>query len=280
MFNLYFSPHTARTFHFKRMLVCAVLLVLTLPTSSLVFANESIDQPENITQQTVTTMITKADSYRIQPDAAKVVSLVKLYKSNTLDKTRQYNVYTRPNRESLVVFKSAVEAGQKMLMIEDNYWLLMPKSRRPIRITPMQKLLGEASVGDISTLTWSEDYQGEWVTSAIIKTPNGAEVTTHQLKLIAKTKEASYQTIDLWLDANNDFPIKADLYLRSGKMAKQAWFTQGLREGVTSVVAMTLLDKIQPNKKTVIEYQAISQQTLEDKYYNPAYLSRNSVSEL
>ncbi len=280
MFNGYFSPHTARTFQFKRMLVCAVSLALILPISSLALANKSIEQLEGINQQAVTTMITKADSYRIHPGAAKVVSLVKLYKSNTLDKTRLYNVYSRPNRESLVVFKSAVEAGQKMLMIEDNYWLLMPKSRRPIRITPMQKLLGEASVGDISTLTWSEDYQGEWVKSTIIKTLNGAEVTTHQLKLTAKTKGASYQTIDLWLAANNDFPIKADLYLRSGKMAKQAWFTQGLREGVTSVVAMTLLDKIQPHKKTIIEYQAISRQTLEDKYYNPAYLSRNSVSEL
>lgn len=101
-----------------------------------------------VDSQQVTEMIAKADSYRLNSaQASKVVSVVALYQDEQLDKTREYNVYTRPNRESLVVFKSAVEAGQKMLMIEDNYWLLMPKSRRPIRITPMQKLLGEASVG-------------------------------------------------------------------------------------------------------------------------------------
>lgn len=151
-----------------------------------------------IDSQQVTEMIAKADSYRLNSEqASKVVSLVALYQDEQLDKTREYNVYTRPNRESLVVFKSAVEAGQKMLMIEDNYWLLMPKSRRPIRITPMQKLLGEASVGDISTLTWSEDYQGEWVAEQSVDMPGGEQLDTYHLKLTAKTKGASYQSIDL-----------------------------------------------------------------------------------
>ncbi|MFA0568510.1 outer membrane lipoprotein-sorting protein [Vibrio gallaecicus] len=245
------------------------------------FIGNIANASQSLDQQTVTEMIAKADRYRLNSEAAsKVISLVNLYESGQLDKTRQYNVYTRPNRESLVVFKSAVEAGQKMLMIEDNYWLLMPKSRRPIRITPMQKLLGEASVGDISTLTWSEDYQGSWVKQQSLTLPSGESLQAHQLKLISKTKGASYQTIDLWVSVDRAFPIKADLYLRSGKIAKQAWFEEGVRNELPSVVAMTLLDKIQPNKKTVIEYLEISEQKLEDKFYNPAYLSRNSVSGL
>ena len=144
----------------------------------------------------------------------------------------------------------------------------------------MQKLLGEASVGDISTLTWSEDYQGAWVAEQQVEIPNGEQLDTHHLKLLAKTKGASYQSIDLWLTADRAFPVKADLYLRSGKLAKQAWFTEGVRDGLPTVVSMTLLDKIQPSKKTVIEYREVSEQALADKYYNPAYLSRNSVSGL
>lgn len=216
-------------------------------------------------------MVKNADNYRQDYLAAKVVSQVSLFKNDRLDKTRQYHVYTRPNRESLVVFKSQVEAGQKMLMLGDNYWLLMPKSRRPIRITPMQKLLGEASVGDISTLTWSEDYQATLVAQS---------QQTNQLRLESVTQGASYERIDLWLDAKTDFPIKADLYLRSGKLAKQALFEQGERDGQTRVVSMTLLDKIQPAKKTLITYQQITPYELEEKYYNPAYLTRNLDSEL
>ncbi len=216
-------------------------------------------------------MVKNADNYRQDYLAAKVVSEVSLFENDQLDKTRQYHVYTRPNRESLVVFKSQVEVGQKMLMLGDNYWLLMPKSRRPIRITPMQKLLGEASVGDISTLTWSEDYQATLVAQS---------AQTNQLRLESVTQGASYERIDLWLDAKTDFPMKADLYLRSGKLAKQAIFEQGERDGQTRVVSMTLLDKIQPAKKTVIVYQQITAYELEEKYYNPAYLTRNLDSEL
>ncbi|MEX0335732.1 outer membrane lipoprotein-sorting protein [Vibrio tubiashii] len=249
-------------------------LIKKIAVASVLIASAS-----SVMAKDVATMVKNADQYRLDTDAAKVVSLVSLFENGELDKTREYTVYTRPNRESLVLFKSQVEAGQKMLMLGDNYWLVMPKSRRPIRITPMQKLLGEASVGDISTLTWSEDYHATFVKPEQLDV-NGDSLLVNHLRLRATTKGASYSKIELWLDESNDFPIKADLYLRSGKLAKQAWFTQGERDGLQRVVAMTLLDQIQPAKKTVIEYQQITPVALEDKYYNPAYLTRNALSEL
>ncbi|MFS1914059.1 MULTISPECIES: outer membrane lipoprotein-sorting protein [unclassified Vibrio] len=220
-------------------------------------------------------LIKQADSYRLDAGASRVVSEVRLYQDDKLDKTRLYDVYLKPNRESLVVFKANVEKGQKMLMLGDNYWLLMPKSRRPIRITPMQKLLGEASVGDISTLTWSQDYQGQVIENEDILALDGSMTKTKRLKLVAKTAGASYQQIDLWLDNKTAFPIQADLYLRSGKLAKKAQFEQGVRNGERRVTAMILRDQIQMNKKTVIDYQSIEPHSLPSKYYNPAFLSKN-----
>lgn len=251
---------------FNALIKIAIAAVFAVATSSAVAKD-------------VAAMVKNADHYRLDSESAKVISLVSLFENDQLDKTREYNVYTRENRESLVLFKSAVEAGQKMLMLGDNYWLVMPKSRRPIRITPMQKLLGEASVGDISTLTWSEDYQATFVKPEQLEV-EGKPRAVNYLRLRATTKGASYAKIDLWLDEKSDFPIKADLYLRSGKLAKQARFKAGERAGQQRVVAMTLLDQIQPAKKTVIEYQDITPFELDDKYYNPAYLTRNALSEL
>ncbi|USD38947.1 MULTISPECIES: outer membrane lipoprotein-sorting protein [Ferrimonas] len=221
-----------------------------------------------------------ADGYRLDEQASKVVTTVSLFENDVLSKTRRYHVYTRANHQSLVLFKSKAEAGQKMLMLEDNYWLLMPKSRRPIRITPMQKLLGEASVGDLSTLTWSDSYQGQWVSAERITPPHGAAIDCNRLSLTARYPGASYRHIDLWLAKDSDFPVRADLYLHSGKLAKQAWFEPGTRAQKPAVIAMTLLDRIQPHKRTRVEYLQITPASLPDKYYNPAYLSRNSLSEL
>lgn len=260
-------------FNLKLLLPIALLMVSSTISMSA-NANESALDAQQVAQ-----LIKKADSYRLQHDASKVVSLVRLYQGQELDKTRLYHVYTRPNRESLVVFKSAVEAGQKMLMIGDNYWLQMPKSRRPIRITPMQKLLGEASIGDISTLTWSQDYQGKWKATETILI-KGKKVAAYHLALTAKTKGASYQKIDLWLSKQDAFPIKADLYLRSGKLAKQVQYGRATNNGQDYVSEMTLFDSIQPNKKTIIEYQEIVPWQLDNKFYNPSYLPKANTTQL
>jgi hypothetical protein len=45
-------------------------------------------------------------------------------------------------------------------MLGDDFWLLLPGSQRPLRITPSQKLLGDASTGDIATMRWADDYSG------------------------------------------------------------------------------------------------------------------------
>jgi hypothetical protein len=252
--------------------------IVTLLFAVFLWQHASYALSEPLNTQQVTEMIKKADAYRLDQQSAKVISEVTLYKNGEIDKTRAYSVYTRENRESLVLFDSPVEAGQKMLMLGDNYWLLMPKSRRPIRITPMQKLLGEASIGDISTLTWSDDYNGTWVKQApltLVDTDGNSQlIDTHLLKLNAKTKGASYATINLWLAEKTGFPIKAELYLQSGKLAKQAEFIKGLRGGEEKVVAMKLDDQIQKNQQTVIKYTNVTAVEIDDKYYNPAYLSR------
>ena len=111
-------------------------------------------------------ILERADNYRLSADSVQVTTRVRLYKTteqlslDQAEKERLYKVLIKPGRRSLVLFKSPSEIGQKVLMLDDRYWLLMPKSRRPLRITPMQKLLGEASTGDVSSLTWSEDYRG------------------------------------------------------------------------------------------------------------------------
>ncbi len=82
-----------------------------------------------------------------------------------MQKNRRYTVFQREDRRSLVLMRSPAEKGQKLLMLGDDYWLILPKSQRPVRITATQRLLGEASVGDIATMRWAGDYQGSVVGS-------------------------------------------------------------------------------------------------------------------
>ncbi|PSW05234.1 outer membrane lipoprotein-sorting protein [Photobacterium lipolyticum] len=257
-------------------IVAAIGFLGLLATTVLVSPVLHAQPVEEAGVQAVESRLLQADSYRTQSGSVKTVTEVYQYFHEALKKSQLYSVYYRPDKGSLVLSKSAAEAGQKVLMVDDNYWLFMPKSRRPIRITPMQKLLGDASVGDISSLSWSESY------SATISQMN-IPVNGHnaiELLLEAKVKGATYHRIELFLNADDNFPLKANLYLKSGKLAKTADFTSGMQNGLRSVTAMVLKDNIQPNKKTVIEYKSSQAVEIAEKLFNPSFLVRNNLSEL
>ncbi len=220
-------------------------------------------------------LLKAADRFRLSADAVQVNTRILLYKHDKLDKEREYAVFTKPGRRSLVLFRHASERGQKMLMLDDKFWIVMPKSRRPIRVTAMQKLLGEASAGDIATMTWAEDYRARLVEETTVD-----ETPALKLELTASRKGVTYQRIELWLARGDSRPLKANLYVSSGKLAKRAIFDVALRDGRKQVVSTTLFDAIHLQRKTVIEYQRITPRSIDDKYFNPMYLVRNTLDDL
>ena len=205
------------------------------------------------------------DELRVGQQTVLINTQVQLYKSDKLTSEKLYDVYVGQNNQSLAVFKSHKERGQKVLMKGDDYWLQMPTSKRRIRISPMQKLLGDASTGDIAQLRWSQDYQviGQ-------QTQNGQL----QLSLLGKRKALSYQKIELWFDLQVGYPTHAELYLGSGKMAKRASFTIGTLNGKAQITQMTLEDQILSQQKTVVRYLEVQPITLPAQFFNPSYLTR------
>lgn len=216
-------------------------------------------------------ILEKAEQYRLKNESAVINCEVEVFKAEQLQKTRLYKVFSGTKERSLVVFQSPADAGQKVLMKGNNFWMFMPKSRRPIRITPMQKLLGDAALGDIATLSWSKQYQ---------VTAQQQTDSTRHFTLEAKADAASYQKIELTLNSPDSFPISADLYLRSGMLAKTATFTRGERDGEPRVVAMTLQDKMKTDNKTVIHYRQIKAMDVPAKLFNPQILIRSDLEQL
>lgn len=89
----------------------------------------------------------------------------------------------------------------------------------------------------------------------------------------------SYQRVELYVAEQGHWPVRADLYVISGKLAKQAFFTLGEVDGRKRVNAMTLVDAIQPHRKTEVQYQSFTNMDIPDKVYNPAYLVRTDLGD-
>ena len=237
--------------------------------------------------QDVPTLLKAADRFRMSADNLQVETQVNVLNADgTPDKERRYKVFAQANRQSLVLMLSPAEKGQKVLMLGDDFWLLMPESKRPLRITPMQKLLGDASTGDIATLSWAGDYSGslqgeERCTVATVgNTGPGASVETPtrpclHLSLAATRKGVTYQRIELWLGKARHEPLKADLYVLSDKLAKQATFVFDQAAAPTMVTEMVLTDQVSNHKTTHVRYLKRTERQVPSEWLNPMFLVNN-----
>lgn len=216
-------------------------------------------------------LVKAADRYRMASTNMQVETQVSTFKADgTPDKERRYTVFVQADHKSLVVMQSPAEKGQKVLMLGDEFWLLMPGSQRPMRITPMQKLLGDASTGDIATMSWSGDYSAELVGEEVC----GTAACLH-LTLKAARKGVTYQRIELWIGKAKQEPIKADLYVQSEKLAKQARFVMDKAQAPAGVVEMTLVDQLTSKKETRVRYLSRKDRTVPEAWLNPMFLARN-----
>ena len=156
----------------------------------------------------------------------------------------------------------------KLLYVEENMWVHLPNTHRPIRITPIQRLMGEASNGDIARVNLSGDYE-----VSRMGTENIEGELCLKLQLTAKKKSATYHKIILYVRETDYRSVKADFFLISGKQFKTAYYDE-YREitGRKTLSKMTIFDTIQKEKKTVIEYILIEEKSLPAKYFNKNYL--------
>ena len=225
----------------------------------------------------VPALLKLADHFRTGADALQVETQVTtLAKDGSVDKERRYTVFTQSQRRSLVLMRSPSEAGQKVLMLGDDFWLLMPGSQRPLRITPSQKLLGDASTGDIATLSWSDDYAGTLAGDGPCPVPDEARSCQH-LSLQATRKGVTYARIELWLGKARHEPVAAELYVQSEKLAKRARFV--LDKTGRQVDAMLLHDALAGGRETQVRYLARMARAVPETWLNPMFLSRNPTLE-
>ena len=249
----------------------------------------------------VTAVLKAADRYRAGAENLQVETQVTvLNRDGSTDKERRYTVFAQAQHKSLVLMRSPAEAGQKVLMLGDDFWLLLPGSQRPLRITPMQKLLGDASTGDIATMSWAEDYTGTLVGEEACEAPGappgrakpgdtapggggaasgGPKLPCWHLSLQAARKGLTYARIELWVAKARSEPLKAELYVQSDKLAKLAGFVFDKADKPTQVTEMVLSDRLSSHKETRVRYLSRQPKQVPEAWLNPMFLARNPALE-
>ena len=116
------------------------------------------------------------------------------YESGKPDEQHLYEVSQKGTDKTYVEFMSPREKGEHLLMLGDDMWVYLPDVSRPVRITPLERLTGDASNGDVARTNYAADYSPVY-----LRTEKVGTIECYVLELTAKRKGATYQRIVFWV---------------------------------------------------------------------------------
>lgn len=156
---------------------------------------------------------------------------------------QQWRVLVRANGDARVEGLSKKEQGRTVLLLKEQMWLLLPHAKRPVQVSPQQRMLGPAAGGDVARFRFSGDYHPIGEAEELLD-----GVPTRRLELQASARKLSYQKAVLWLKGDGE-PLKADFYYASGKLARTAHFGAIVTE--RGVPVLSSLDLEEPSGRKV-----------------------------
>jgi len=208
-------------------------------------------------------LLKRSDTYRNGWPSYVIRVKITNYEQGKSDEEKLYEVSQKGTDKTYVEFMSPRDKGRHLLMLGDDMWIYLPDTSRPVRITPLERLSGDASNGDVARTNYAVDYSPVYLRTEKV----GAE-ECNVLQLTAKRKGSTYQKIEYWLRVQDARPVKAEFYLTSGKHIKSATFDEYQQTGGRVLLhRLTLVDQIRHNSHSVLEYSGAAQRELPDKLF-------------
>jgi outer membrane lipoprotein-sorting protein len=189
--------------------------------------------------------------------------------------TRGLTVKVKKNN-TLAKYTSPANMNDRMvLMVDRNMWFIRSGLKKPVSISPRQKLMGDAANGDIASTNYREDYNAVLLGSEPVRGED-----CHVLDLKAANKNVTYDRIKYWVSKSRLVGVKAEFYTISGKLFKTAEFTYDNRikidgeEEIPFISELVIHDAIQQDKVTTLTYSNIKVQPIPDSSFNLNVLVR------
>jgi hypothetical protein len=182
--------------------------------------------------------------------------------------------------KTLIYFKSPKIVEKRKMLIKGNYiWILFPRTKNVIRLSPMQILLGEVSNGDIVRINFSQNYTIEKKEDI---TTDGKQSYLLSLKIKDELDGSTYKYIDLTIDKESYAPQKALFYSNTHKLIKRAIYSDPilLNNSEPFISKIDIFDAIDESKHSILEYISIEEREIPLNHYSKSFLSRLEAVEI
>lgn len=250
--------------------LCALVVAACAATVPAAGQTEALPAQNSASAPDAEKLLEQSDLSRNGWSSYEVVTVIKNYVKGELKEEGSFGTYIKGDDRTLVKFLNVDVKGQYLLMLEDAMWIYMPNTRKPIRITPLQRLLGNASNGDVARTRYAGDY-----TPSFRKEETVDGTPCYLLDLTARREGATYNRVELWVRKSDARPKKAEIYLSSGKHYKSiSYDTFTTVHDRLLLAQMTILDRLREGSTTIMTFSGYTPREIPEKYFNKDYLEK------
>jgi hypothetical protein len=202
----------------------AVLLVLALTLVGISDAARADDVPS------AADIVAAADTVRNPQNPFRLSLDLVEYQSGEAHDSLSLAVHskldpaTRQYRNLVRYTAPARDVGKLVLLSGGSMWFYDPASKASIRISAQQRLIGQASNGDVLTVNLAHDYTSRLLGGESIQDADHQPRDTWHLDLTAATNEAAYSRLETWIEKGTMRPVKSKFYSDSGRALKIAYY--------------------------------------------------------
>jgi len=174
----------------------------------------------------------------------------------------------------------ARDKGTRFLKLGDEMWIYLPQVEKATKIAGhmlRQSLMGSDFSYD--DMTGNEKLK-EFYEIALIGTDTVMDKPCYLLELTANPpkadEEVSYYRRKLWIDKNYKFPIKEELYAKSGKLMKETTITDFKKIGERNYpTKIKMVNKLRQKTYTELNLEEVKLDIkIPDRIFTKSYLER------
>lgn len=227
----------------------------------------------------VQAMLARSDGYR-NPDFsyASRVTLTEFKAGKAVD-SMVLQMHARPaartgSFHTLASFlRPARDLGKHMLKAGNDVWFYDPASNASIRLSPMQRLLGQAANADVVSTSLSAEFAPTLEAEEEIVDGERQRRATHKLLLRPAQASTGYSKVELWVDSNTAAPIRGRFYADSGALLKTIFYRRYRQElGMQRPTEYVIIDGSDPKSVTLMQFDEFKAMDVPAQWMQKDYL--------
>ncbi len=248
-------------------LICIQIVVLLLFFTHSVFAMPNIED----------ILVEIDNKIRLESDMTASVTFTE-QKPNQGIKVFKSNYYQRnqDNAFLIVMISPEVERDNGYLRIGDNIWMYRRNTRMFQHVNRSESILGtNASAEDFENNQLNEIYRPvlddlgqEKIEEALI-----GEIPVYKFQVEALLPDVAYPTRTYWVRQDNYLPLMIEYYSLNGILMETVYFLKYVKiEDKYLCIKNVIVDEFEEDHRTIIEFEGISLELIDDYIFTRAYL--------